>query len=261
MQITQSTIPSAVLNYIKGRYPDGQDLQLKTDPIYSTVRFSGVVAANVLTTDTASRVAFSYALNGDMGPAGRAAVTATQADTNLQSPGQTRDQADVFIYGLSAYIAGGDPGMAQELFREIDVFLSTNGSVSSPIGTLDMYPAAGGLYGEGNSSLITPNFADAGFIDGGQGGLKKFFTNGMPTANSYRRLDVPIFWAGLGNGPDSSLAITCTPRRAITKTLVASRVAAAGIQINSQATTATSFLDVRWVLHNVQVQRRSVNAG
>ena len=196
-----------------------------------------------------------------MAPAGRAGTIATQADTNLQTPGQTRDQADVFIYGLSAYIANGDPALAQDYFREVDVFLSTNGSVSSPIGTLDMYPAAGGLMGEGNSAILTPNFADAGLIDGGQGGLKKFFTNGMPTAGSYRRLDVPIFWAGLGNGPDSALSITCTPRRAITKTLIAARVAAAGIQINSQATNAVSFLDIRWVLHNVQVQRRSVNAG
>ncbi len=259
--MTPSTVPAAVLNYIKGRYPAGMDLQLKTDPIYSTVRFSGVVAATTFTSDVVTRTAFSYALNADMAPAGRSGTIATQADTNLQVANQTRDQADVFIFGLSAYIANGDPALAQDYFRETDVQLSTNGSVVSPIGTMDMYPAAGGLMGEGNSALITPNFADAGVIDGGQGGIKKFFTNGNPTSGSYRRFDVPIFWAGLGNGPDSALSILCTPRRVFTKTLVASRVAAAGIQINSIATTATSFLDVRWVLHNVQVQRRSVNAG
>ena len=256
----QSTIPAAVLNYIRGKYDDpNQELQLKTDPVYSTIRFSGTVTTNVLTTDTNARVAFSYAQNADMGPAGRSGTVATLADTNLQVAQQTRDQADVFIYGLSFYIANGDPGFAQDFFREVDIQMSTNGSVVSPIGTMDMYPAAGGLMGEGNSAIITPNFADAGVIDGGQGGLKKFFTNGMPTSGSYRRFDVPIFWAGLGSGPDSALSITCTPRRAITKTLIASRVAAAGIQINSQLTNAFAFLDVRIVLHNVQVQRRSVN--
>lgn len=257
--MTPSTIPAAVLAYISAKYNGNQDLQIKTDPYWSTIRFSATVATNVLTVAAGNVQAFTYGLNNDMGPAGRGGTSATQADTNLQVAGQTRDQADVFIYGASAYVAAGDPGIATEVFRETDVALSTNGSVLTPIGTMDMFPHPGGLFGEGNSLTAVPNFADTGTNDGGQGALKKFFSNGFPSSGSFKRFDVPIYWAGLGSGPDSTLSIQCNVRRAITKTLAATRTAAAGIGQFTQPTT--SFLDVRWTLFAVTVQKRSVNAA
>ena len=257
-----SAIPAAVLGYITAKYGSSQQLQMRTDPVWSTLRFAGTVAANTLTIPVGTVSAFGYGLNGDMASAGRQGTVATQADTNLQVAGQTRDQADVFIYGASAYVSDGEPAMAQRIWREVDVAMSTNGSVVTPIGTLDMFPHPGGLFGESNSALLQPNFSDAGGgVDSGQGALKKFFTNGFPSSGSYKRFDVPIFWAGLGSGPDSTLSIQCTVRRAISIPVPVARTAAAGIAAYTQFATAQAFVDVRWTLFAVTVQRRSVNAA
>ncbi len=272
MQLAANGLPPAVNRMIADRPQyKGKQLTILSFPIWSTIRFAATIAAGppvVATIDTSPRTAFSYALNGDMGPAGRAGVLATQADTNLQNPGQTRDQSDVLIYGLSAYVCQqSEPGLVADVIRETDVMISTNGSVTLPLGTLEAFPYPGGMFGGGNSSLLEPNLETLGGVDGGSGAPLAFFTNGNPTSGSFFKLDAPIFWAGLGSGsPDSSLSIICTPRRSIVKTSAVARAAGvAGATYNgapavfTPITAAKAFVDVRWRLHCASVQTRSSN--
>ncbi|MDB4884470.1 MAG: hypothetical protein JWL95_3236 [Gemmatimonadetes bacterium] len=259
----QQGIPQTVARFIaeKKEYANKQ-LNLQSWPIHSVVRFAaGVVPGPpvVATIDTAPRVAFSYGLNGDMAPAGRPGVLATPADTTLQNPGQTKDQADVFIYGLSAMVAGGEVGFLRDLFRETDVAISTTANVTIPIGTMDMYPQPGGLFGGGNSALLEPGLSIPGGVDNGEGAQVLFATNGNPTAGSFRKLDSPLFWAGVGSGPDSNLQLICTPRRPIIKTSSAFRGAGAGISAFTPITAALAYVDIKWVLHAVSVQIRGSN--
>ena len=271
-QLAPNGLPPQVNRFIQERKQyRGKDLTILSFPIWSVTRFAAILAAGppvVATIGTAARTAFSYGLNQDMAPAGRAGVTATQADTNLQNAGQTRDQSDVFIYGISAYVTqDSEPAFVPELIRETDVQISTNGSITLPLGTIEMFPSPGGLFGGGNSNMVSPSFADEGKSSGGPGGAVSFFSNGNPTSGSFYKLDAPIFWAGIGSGPDSSLSLICTPRRAIVKTSSLARVAGvAGATYGGEPgvfnpiVAAEAFVDIRWRLHAASVQVRSSNA-
>lgn len=271
MQLAANGLPPSVNRMIAERKQyQGKSLTILSFPVWSTIRFQATIAAGppvVATIDTSSRVAFSYGVNQDMGPAGRAGVLGSQADTNLQNAGQTRDQSDVLIYGFSAYITQqSEPGLVADVIRETDVQISTNGSVTLPLGTLEAFPYPGGLFGGGNSSLLLPDLESVGGVDGGKGTPLSFFSNGNPTSGSFFKLDAPIFWAGLGSGPDSALSIICTPRRAIVKTSALARAAGvAGVTYGGAPGAFTpinagkAFVDVRWRLHCASVQARSSN--
>ncbi len=263
-------LPAAVNRFIEQRKEyRGKLLTILSLPIWSTIRFAATIAAGppvVATIDTSARTAFSYGVNQDMAAAGRAGTVGTQADTNLQNAGQTRDQADVLIYGMSASIMQqSEAALVPDVIRETDVQISTNGSTTLPLGTLEMFPGTG-LFGGGNSALLIPKNDRAGGVDGGEGAPMSFFTNGNPQAQGFYRFDSPIFWCGLGSGPDSALSVICTPRRTITKTSALARVAgAAGATYNgtpavfTPITAARAFVDVRWRLHAVSVQVRGSN--
>jgi hypothetical protein len=270
MQQAGAGLPAAVQQYIrqKSEY-QGKALTILTYPIWSTVIFAASVAGAtpvVATMAAGQRSAFQYGLNGDMAAAGAAGVQATPADTNLQIGGQTRDQADVFIYGLAAYITqDSEPGFVPELIRNTDVSISTNGSTTIPLGTLDMFPAPGGAFGMGRSKLLMPKIDTTGGsnADGGPGAPHPFFSNGNPTSGSFYRLDAPILWSGVGSGPDSSLSLACNLRKAIVKQsgpATGARAAAAGIGAFTPITAADAFVAVRWRLFAASVQLRSVNS-
>ncbi len=270
------SIPVVVQQYIRDRYrnPDRSpmNITLLSYPIWSYTRFIATLVAGppvVATINQTPRVAFSYGVGGTMDAAGQPAVVATQADTNLQNPGQTRDQADVFIYGLSAHLdPRSEASMVGDLFAETDVQISTNANTQIPLGKLHMFPQAGGVFGAGQSAMKAPGTAHQGLVDGGEGVQQPFMSNGNPTAGSYVRLDAPIFWAGLGVGPDSNLQLTCTPRRAITRTAALARVAgAAGATYNGEplaytppAAAGAIFVGIEWRLFAVSVQKRGVNS-
>lgn len=263
-------IPPEVRQFIAKEY-GGKPVQLQEHPIFSTVRFQATLAAGppvVATIDTSPRVAFSYGLNQDMGPGGRAGVLATAADTNLQNPGQTRDQADVFIFGMAAFLLGqSDGALVERIWRETDVLIQTNADVTMQGGTLDCYPQPGGLTGEMKSNILIPAQHAIGGFDGGEGGKKSFASNGVPTAGSFRRFENPLFWAGQGKGSDSNLQVICTPRRSIVETCALARAAqaaganTAGAGVYTPPTGTTVFVDVRWVLYAATVKKRGVNAG
>src|SRR6186713_1424899 len=122
----QNGLPSAVNQFIRDRSAyRGKALTILSFPIWSVVRFAATIAAGppvVATIDTTPRTAFSYGVGSDMAAAGRAGVIANQSDTNLQQAGATRDQADVFIYGISAHIShASEPGFIGDVMRETDV--------------------------------------------------------------------------------------------------------------------------------------------
>lgn len=268
----QNGLPPQVNAFISSKKEyRGKSLTVLDFPIWSTIRFQAAIAAGppvVATIDTTPRVAFSYGVGQDMAQAGRSGASATPADTNLQQGGQTRDQADVLIYGLSAYVAQdvGEPGLFGQLFRETDVQISTNGDTTLPLGTLEMFPSPGGLFGAGKSSLLASNLYETGGVDGGAGVALPFVNNGNPTSGSFFRLGAPIFWSGVGGGADSNLALTCTPRRSIVKTSALARAAIAdvativGQTAFTPITAALALVDIRWRLHAVSVRIRSSNA-
>ncbi len=264
-------LPHTVLEFIARKY-NNKPVQTQEYPIISAVRFATTLVAGppgVYTIDATARVAFGYGIGQDMAIAGRVGVPATLADTTIQNPGQTRDQADVFIYGASFWLNPQSEGsLIDQVMRETIVQIQTNSDVLIPAGRLIDYPQPGGIYGAALSAIRIPPIETAGVQDGGQGVLQPFVTNGNPTAGSFRQFDEPIFWAGLGSGTDSNLNIICTPVRAITRTAAIARVAGvAGATYNGGPapftipTAANTFVEGIWCLHAATVKRRGVNAG
>ena len=262
---TTSNLPRDVQAFISEKYGN-QPVTVLPLPYWSTVRFQASVAVALsYTIDTSTRTAFSYGINNDMASAGRSGTVATLADTNLQVGGQTRDNSDVFIWGISAYLSQeSEPSLAARIWRECSLQISTNGTTTLPLGTLELFPAAGGLYGQQRSFLKSPDFATTGAADNGIGSILPFANNGNPMAGNFFRIPQPLLWTGLGSGgSDTNLAISCTPTRTITEVAPANRVAAAGIGAVTAPTVSGAqgtFVDVRFHLTCVAVSPRSKNA-
>lgn len=263
-----SSLPGDVQAFIQDRYK-GVPVVVQPLPYWSTARLAATRAAGPPVAFTVAAgttsTAFSYAINGDMGPAGRAGTAANLADTNLKLPNQTRDNATVFIWGLAAYVTqDSEPLLATQLFREANLQISTNGNVTLPLGTLEMFPAGGGLYGTGRSFIAEPDLATPGAVDGGSGSQVGMFNNGNPISVNYFRIPQPILWEGVGDGgSDNTLQIVMTVGRAVTITSAAVRAAGAGVSAFTPPAAAGdlgTFLDVRWRLICVSVSNRSKNA-
>lgn len=263
-----ANLPADVRAQIQENYAAGQVSVLPL-PYWSTVRFQASYAAGppvVLTIDTSTRQAFSYAQGQVMTSAGFAQTygTATPAETNLLRPQETRDNADVWIWGLSAYLSQeSEPVLAARVWRETAITISLNGTQQIPLGTLEMMPAGGGLYGASASAIKTPAFDTAGVLDNGLGSPFAFGGNGNPIASSFFRLNQPFKWSAVGQGgSDSSLNIGFTPQRTITETCGVARPAAAGVQAFTPPSAVGqkgTYVDIRVRLWCVSVARRSVN--
>lgn len=241
-------------------------------PYWSTVRIRGTVAADTLTVDTTIRKAFTYAIGGDMAAAGFAAATTAEAcDTNLLRPGETLDNADVYIWGLAIELApNSEPLLAARLWRETIVEISTSGTQSIRLGTLGMFPSAGGLYGVGQTRLQQPATNVAAPQDGGAGANIGFLANGNPMGGNFMRFPQPFKWSSVGsNSGDSQLTVTLQPCRAIAIALAAARAAVPVVAmvtpgtIEPAAQVATgdlgTFCDLRVRLVAVSVGARGQN--
>ena len=241
----------------------GQEVTILTYPYWSALRWSPTIAANVATFDTAERRAFGYAIGGNGTVAGFASTFAiTGAETNLTQPGQTRDGADVYVWGISAHLEPNSDGRgAAEIWRNALVSLNLGGNTTIPLGKLAMFPQAGGLAGNLRSGLLLPDIATTGAgVDGGPGALFNYGTNGVPAAANYYKLPAPVKWSGVGIGADATFSISVTLQRAATIALVASRAAAAGVAGWTQPTTANAQpVDITFQLVCVSVGRRSRN--
>lgn len=234
-------------------------------PYWSTVRVAGTVAANVLTVDTTSRKAFQYAVGQPMDIAGFPAATIAQfCDTNLLRAGETLDNANVWLWGLAAELCtNSEPALAARLWRDCTVELSLNGTQSIKLGTLGMFPGAGGLYGQGQSALLLPPEPTTGMnADGGPGATFGTVSNGNPMGGNFLKFPQPFKWGAVGDGgADASLSVIVTPNRQITIPLAATRAAGAGVGAFTQPSTGDrgTFCDIRFRLISVAVSKRSQN--
>lgn len=264
-----ASLPSDVREQIQAEYAASQVTVLPL-PYWSTVRFQGVRAAGppvTFTIDTTQRLAFSYAQGSPMTSAGFAVGrNATAAETNLLRSNETRDNADYWIWGISAYATqDSEPALLKQVWRHVYIALALNGTQQIPLGTLEMFPSAGGLYGAAPSALKAPDLATPGGsgINNGAGAIVPFASNGNPMAANFFRLQQPFKWSAVGTASsDSSLIISATPQTAITETCALARVAAAGVSaFDPPAATgdAGTFVDVRFRLIGVGIQRRSNN--
>ncbi len=263
-----SSLPLDVQAFIGETY-DGRPVVVQPLPYWSVARLAATIAAGppvvyTIAAGTQSQ-AFSYAINQNMDAAGRAGVQANLADTNLKLQGQTRDNANVFIWGLAAYVTQeSEPLLAARLFREVGLTISTNGNVTLPLGRLEMFPAGGGLFGNGNSAIVAPPLPTSGVQDGGPGAYYGMFGNGNPMSANYFRIPQPILWQSVGQGgSDTTLAINMTVGRAVTWTSQVARVAAAGVGAYTPPPTAGlqgTYVDIAWRLICVSVTERSPNA-
>jgi len=237
-------------------------------PYWSTVRFQASIAAGppvVYTIDTTPRKAFQYAIGQTMVIAGFDDDVAALCETNLLRPGETRDNSDVWIWGLSAELCtNSEPLLAAQLWRHCSVEISLNGTTSIPLGTLNMFPAAGGLYGSGRSFLEEPPLNQSGGDDGG-GTQVGYLSNGNPMAGNFLRFPQPFKWSSVGsNTPDSQLSIIVTPCEQIVVTAALARAADDSPQVAAYTPPAAegdlgTFVDIRFRLQSVSVAKRSVN--
>lgn len=261
-------LPPNVIKAIQANYDQNQ-IVVQNTPYYSTVRLQATRAAGppvILSIDTSARRAFAYAIGMSLVGAGflSAYGNATEADTNLLSQSQTRDNADFWLYGLACSISpDSEPTLAQQVWRNSDIQMSLNGNQNIPLGTLNMYPGAGGLYGAAQTFTRIPAIDEQGPANGGVGGSIPFFSNGHPFAKDYFEFQNPWKWSGIGTaGADSSLVMTVTPRRTCAVTCGLARAAATGILAFDPPAAAGdqgTYVDVQLRLIGVSVAKRSVN--
>lgn len=272
-----AAIPADVRQFIGDQYGQTQ-ISVLPLPYWSTIRFQASVlgtTTKTFTIDTTDRKAFAYAQGQTMNIAGflTSYGTATLADTNLLKANETRDNADVWIWGLSATLSpDSEPALARRVWRDTSCQIALNGTQSIPLGTLEMFPGAGGLYGQGTTYLKSPDATVTGPSDAeaGIGAQMGFVQNGNPMAGNFFRLPQPFKWAAVGSaGSDSSLILTCTPNRVIQETAIA-RAAIPDVAGVTSIGTAPytppgaagdpgTFVDVRWHLICVAVAKRSAN--
>ncbi len=270
-----ASLPPDVRAFIGQQYGESQ-ISVLPLPYWSAMRFQAAVAGAgpfTYTIDTTTRIAFAYARGQSPAIAGFPAAygNATEAETNLLKANETRDNSDVWIWGVAAHLSpDSEPALARRVWRDTDVQISLNGTQSIPLGRLEMFPGAGGLYGSGPTFLRAPDGITAGpGVDGGVGAQMGFVGNGYPAAGNFFRLPQPFKWAAVGSaGADSSLNISCTPRRTIVESAIARAAIPVTANITSVGTEAFTppvanamgtYVDVIWHLICVAVSKRSVN--
>jgi len=258
-------LPPVVTDFIAKKYARAA-VKVETVPYWSTVRFlatiGGVIAAGT------SRQAFAYGVGGDMAAAGRSGILANLSDTNLLKAGETRQNADLFVAGIAAYITqDSEPALLGKIVRETHIEMTTDGTNTQPLGTLEMFPGGGGLYGAGNSFLKSPGQDGIGGKDNGAGAAISYANNGNPMAGNFFVLDTPVLWTGQ-TGVDSNFRLIATNARVITvppgtvRVGVAAGAGTAGAgAFTPPAVTGDdgTFVDVRFRLAVWSISRRSVN--
>lgn len=257
-----AAVPADVRGMIADTYAQGQITVLPL-PYWSAIRFQGTVGGGNVTIDTSDRIAFAYAIGNPMTIAGFPANfrNATKADTNLKKQSETRNNEDVWIWGLAAHLTPtSEPALAARVWRETSVDISIGGDQTIPLGRLEMFPGAGGLHGASRSFLKSPPTNVAGALDGGIGGSIGFANNGQPFAGNFFRLPQPFKWAKVGGGgSDSSLNIICTPQAQIVESIGTAVAGPPAFDGPAATGDLGTFCEVVWHLVCVSVRYRSVN--
>lgn len=237
-------------------------------PYYSTVRFNAArtgAGPYVYTITQGPRKCFNYQIGSTPGSGAGFSTTfqVGKDETNLLKASETRDNADVLIWGLAAEVCpGSDPYFAGVLWRNAYVELALSGTDSHLLGPLGFFPQAGGLYGQASSAMLEPSQLQALDIPRG------FLSNGNPTAGNYYRLPQPVRWESNGSGKkDTSLVLSVglDSDQAFTTTVAAARAAVAAGANTSGANAfaipadGSVYVDIRFRLISVSISERSTN--
>lgn len=224
----------------------GVDIAVVSVPYYSQGRFGtaltgggGAVATYTIAAGTELQF-FGYGRGQDMAPAGRAGVAATNADTNLQSAGETIGGQQVRLKGLQIELMSNTfaAEMAALLFPEASVKLSLDGgSTNLDLGLMHFWPSAGGLHGAQQSNIgVQP-------LGGGRP-IWWFPSNGFPGVMNYGRMPEGLTWMQKGQ-PDSNLRILIRAERAVAfTTQLADEAAAAGVRGYANPAAAAVFVQL-----------------
>jgi hypothetical protein len=195
---------------------------------------------------------FGYAQNNDMTAGGQPGVSATEADTNIITPGKTIGGRAVVIQGISVQVGPktATASLAAALFAETTVRLLFNGSETNILlGDMFMWPGASSLYGNGQ------NINAIGAIPGGPNPYG-FFSNGLPGVDNKKRIREGVVWQPEGEA-DSTLVVQFGTQRAVTATAAADEAAAAGVRGFTHPTAAAMTVDCMLELHGYVVGPRS----
>lgn len=243
-------------------------------PYYSTVRLDGVRSGGGPFTYTVAggpRKAFNYKIGDAPGVQSGfpLAFQATMAETNLLKASETRDNADVLIWGLAIEnCSTNNSDFAREAWRHCYVQLSLSGTDQHLLGPLTFFPSAGGLYGSKSSSIEQPP------LDSVKAPPDGHLNNGNPTAGNYFRLPHPVRWEANGSGKkDTSLIITVSNDLAIAFSGVTARAPMLACPCEGEDPPAPPvvvagydppadgdvFVDLRIRLISVSISERSTN--
>jgi len=199
MDEIQKNMPPEISRAISKQALDSQIVK-KHKTIYSTVRFgftpgtpaAGATTYTLSTTGTKIR-AFAYGIGDDMSPAGFATSlvgfsNATEAETNLIAKNDTNG-AVIKVHGISLYLSElSDPALAKLVWANTYVDVTLDGvNQYLLIGRMGRIPAAGGLYGMGDSLVTAPGLTESMARSG-------VISNGMPLSHNYLKLGEPIMW-------------------------------------------------------------------
>lgn len=175
---------------------------------FSTVRFAGTVVSaagvSTLTITRGKRVAFAYALGGDMAIAGRPGAIATLRETNLSEAKKTRDGETYLVGGMALHPGSENDGILEKLvWNRVSMEMVLNTNVNVPLGYLGFFPAVGGLNGKASAQTIPPALSSAGPTEvattGNGGTMDPLCYFPFPDES-------PIIWRPAGN-TDSSLVV------------------------------------------------------
>ena len=274
LNTAMQNVPPDLRNHIAKLALDSQKTVLAF-PYYSTLRFNaalnGTASPNaVYTVASGVRKCFNYRI-GDI-PGGGAGFSTTfqasKSETNLLKASETRDNADVYIWGIALEVRpGSDPWFTKEIWRTGYLELALSGTDQYLLGPFGFFPSAGGLYGQDRSNVLSAETQSP------VGPLVGHLNNGNPQSSNYFRLPQPILWQKNGGGKDTSLVISGSIDTAIasnvgpgTVGLGITRAAVAAGSANQQTTAyvipadGSVFTDIRVRLMSVSVSDRSTNA-
>jgi hypothetical protein len=254
------TVDPVLRKYIARKALHSQIVR-KQKSYYSTIRFPfsvTAVAGSTTQWDYALSkkkvIAFSYGVQDDATPAGFAKdFIPTEAETNLIAKGDTGG-ATVEISGISLYLGEtSDARLAKLIWANTFVDITLDGSNRyTLLGRMGRIPSSGGLYGVGDSFIVTPPLGQASAQVGS-------FTNGLPQANNFMRLSEKIRW-----NPSSKIDSKFQLRFEVVRDIgfrVTSRAAAPGVAGFTPPTTPGdegTYVDVVVYLQTQEIMPRTL---
>ena len=229
-----------------------------TVPLFSVVRFAATrtgAGPYTFTVAAGDRKAFSYAQGADMSPAGAAGVIATAAQTNLLKAGETPNNENVIIRGISIAPLGAnsDPELIAQVMDQCSVDLQLGPNIVTNLGRIEACPSPYGVYGRGFSTI------NPGPLPSPVGRDLEYLRNGNPVPGTMLRLP-DLRWEGAGSkSADTTLGVIFRLPSPIALSAAADRAAAAGTTAAFASPAGGIHADFAVFLHCYREALRSSN--